>query len=80
MGGLKKNNQNHNKQQPTKRIQSKTGNINERSISQLEFKKTQPVTKRKKQHQVKLATLINSSALEPGPGKSAGKTKGPGDA
>lgn len=42
--------------------------------------KTQPVMKRRKQHQVKLATLINSSALEPGPGNSTGKTKGPGDA
>lgn len=32
--------------------------------------------KRRKQHQVKLATLINSSALEPGPGNSTGKKKG----
>lgn len=36
--------------------------------------------KRRKHHQVKLATLINSSALQPEPGNSTGKMKRPGEA
>jgi len=46
VGGLKKNNPKHNKQQPTNRIQSKTGNNKESSISQPESSKQHNLSQR----------------------------------